>query len=106
MKKFSKLFLMLFIFIFAFTLVSCKGKDKYKENQGQGGNQVGGTALDPYWDADQNGIADWEEKPITLTYASWQHNNNEVETIESLMVKEFTKKYPNINDYKSLRSFT
>ena len=53
-------------------------------------------ALDPFWDADGNGIEDWTEKEITLTYASWQHVNPEQETIESLMVREFTKKYPNV----------
>ena len=88
MKRFTKLFLMIFVFMFVFTLVSCKKPDK--------GNEGGGGNLDSYWDADGNGVADWTEEEITLTYASWQHNNNEVETIESLMVKEFTKKYPNV----------
>ena len=49
-----------------------------------------------YWDQDGNGVEDWTEKEITLTYASWMHNTTEDETIESLMIREFTKKYPNI----------
>lgn len=93
MKRFSKLFLLLFVCLFALTIVACKDPDDDEPGKGNGGGE---TTLDPYWDADGNGIADWTEKEITLTYASWQHNNNEVETIESLMVKEFTKKYPNV----------
>ena len=92
MKRFSKLFLLLFVCLFALTIVACKKPDD-EPGKGNGGGE---TTLDPYWDADGDGIADWTEKEITLTYASWQHNNNEVETIESLMVKEFTKKYPNV----------
>lgn len=90
MKKFSKLFLSIFVCLMALTLIACGGNNDKKPSK------PGGSNLDSYWDADQNGIEDWQEQKITLRYASWQHNNNEVETIESLMVKEFTKKYPNI----------
>lgn len=93
MKRYSKLFTILFIFILSFTFVSCKDN---KGNGNKNNNNGGKEPLDPFWDADQNGIYDWQEEEITLTYASWQHNNAEAETIESLMVKEFTKKYPNI----------
>ncbi len=95
MKKFKKLLLAVLILVFAVTAVGC-GK---KKNNGNTGNNGGGNLdpLDPYWDANQNGIYDWEEKEITITYASWQHNNAEVETIESLMVKEFEKLHPNVH---------
>ena len=53
-------------------------------------------ALDPFWDADGNGVEDWTETPITITYGSWMHTDPEEESIESLMVREFTKKYPNV----------
>lgn len=92
MKRFTKLFLFIFISLIAFTLVSC-GDNKKDDNKG---NNNGKEPLDEFWDANQNGVYDWQEEKITLTYASWQYNNAEVETIESLMVKEFTKKYPNI----------
>jgi len=54
--------------------------------------------LDEFWDADQNGIADWTEKEITLTYATWQtHEDTMAETIDAMMINEFEKLYPNIN---------
>ncbi|MDD3999682.1 MAG: extracellular solute-binding protein [Bacilli bacterium] len=49
-----------------------------------------------YWDADNNGIPDWMEKKITLTYASWQHTDLEMVTLESLMIDAFMEEYPNI----------
>ena len=52
--------------------------------------------VDGFWDKDGDGIADWQQEEITLTYASWQHNDPEAITIESLMVEAFTEKYPNI----------
>lgn len=49
-----------------------------------------------YWDADGNGIPDWQEKDITLTFATWQYTNEEMVTIDSLMADAFMAKYPNI----------
>lgn len=53
--------------------------------------------LEPtFWDQDANGIEDWTEEAITLTYATWQHTSEDIVTIESLMVNAFMEKYPNI----------
>lgn len=49
-----------------------------------------------FWDQDGNGIPDWQEKPIKLTYASWQHTELTEITVESLMIDAFCDKYPNI----------
>lgn len=49
-----------------------------------------------YWDQDANGIEDWTEEEITLTYSTWQHTSADIVTIESLMVNAFMEKYPNI----------
>jgi len=49
-----------------------------------------------FWDQDGNGIEDWQEEEITLTYATWQHTSADIVTIESLMVNAFMEKYPNI----------
>lgn len=79
-------------------LASCGGNGNTPggNNGGNNGGNTGKPTEPTYWDADGNGIEDWTEKEITLTYASWQYNNPEAITIESLMVQEFTKKYPNI----------
>lgn len=82
MKKFLMICL---VMLLAFGLVACE--------KGGGG---GKPQTDIFWDADQNGIEDWQEKEITLKYATWQYTNPEVETIDTLLVKEFMKKYPNI----------
>lgn len=59
----KKRFLMLLSVLFLLALVvGCtKGGD---DNGGKKGT---------FWDEDGNGIEDWLEKPIHLTYASWQH---------------------------------
>ena len=63
-----------------------------------GCNNGGGNANnDEFWDADGNGIEDWMEKEITLRYATWQYNNPEAVTIDTLLIDEFMKKYPNIH---------
>ena len=55
------------------------------------------TAIQPtYWDQDANGIEDWTEEEITLTYSTWQHTSADIVTIESLMINAFMEKYPNI----------
>ncbi len=60
-------------------------------------NSVTTKPLTPtYWDQDANGIEDWTEEEITLTYSTWQHTSADIVTIESLMVNAFMEKYPNI----------
>ncbi len=54
------------------------------------------TFAPTFWDADANGIEDWTETPITLTYSTWQHTSTDIVTIESLMLQEFMRRYPNI----------
>lgn len=54
------------------------------------------TPVPTFWDSDANGIEDWTEETITLKYSTWQHTSADVVTIESLMINEFMKKYPNI----------
>jgi multiple sugar transport system substrate-binding protein len=49
-----------------------------------------------YWDQNANGIPDWTEEEITLTYSTWQHTSADIVTIESLMINAFMEKYPNI----------
>ncbi len=82
----KKRFLMLLSVLFLLTLVvGCtKGGD---DNGGKKGT---------FWDEDGNGIEDWLEKPIHLTYASWQHTELDQITLESLMIDAFMEKYPNI----------
>ncbi len=55
------------------------------------------TELVPtFWDQDANGIEDWTEEEITLSYSTWQHTSEDIVTIESLMLNAFMQKYPNI----------
>lgn len=82
----KKRFLMLLVILFTLSfVVGCGGKD-------DPGKETKGT----FWDEDGNGIEDWKEKPITLTYASWQHTELDQITVESLMIDAFMEKYPNI----------
>ena len=62
-----------------------------------GGGKTTWTENELYWDADKNGTPDWQEKEITLRYATWQYNNPEAITIDTLLIDEFMKKYPNIH---------
>lgn len=52
--------------------------------------------VDTFWDEDGNGIPDWQEEEITLTYATWQYTQPDMVTIDVLMIEEFMEKYPNI----------
>jgi multiple sugar transport system substrate-binding protein len=85
-KKMKKRFLMLFSMLFLLAFVVGCGN----------GNGNGGEKKGTFWDEDGNGIEDWLEKPINLTYASWQHTELEQITVESLMIDAFMEKYPNI----------
>ncbi len=55
------------------------------------------TENDMFWDQDDNGIPDWQEEEITLTYATWQYNDDTQTTIDTLMLEAFEQKYPNIH---------
>ena len=44
-----------------------------------------------FWDKDGNGIPDWQEKEITLKYATWQYTNPEMITIDVVMIDKFMK---------------
>ncbi len=52
--------------------------------------------VDEFWDKNGNGIPDWQEHEITLTYATWQYTQEDMRTIDCVMVEKFTEKYPNI----------
>lgn len=54
------------------------------------------TTINPFWDSDQNGIADWQEKECNLTYATWQWHEGET-TIDTLLIDQFMAKYPNVH---------
>lgn len=86
-KFLPKFMAVCFICLLALGLVACE----------KGGGGGGTSKTDEFWDADGNGTPDWQEKEITLTYATWQYNDPNVETIDSMLVKEFMKKYPNIH---------
>ncbi len=51
---------------------------------------------DKYWDKDENGVPDWQEEKITLSYATWQYNDDTQVTIDTMMLDAFMTKYPNI----------
>ena len=78
-KFLPKFMVFCFICLFAIGLVAC--------------NKGGKTQIDEFWDADGNGIADWQEKEITLRYATWQYTNPETQTIDTFLADEFMKKY-------------
>lgn len=76
MKRKSLLFIL--VLFLGLAIAGCKKKNG------------GGNGKEP------EEIPNWQIEEVTLTFATWAYNNAEVETIDSLMVKEFTKKYPNI----------
>ncbi len=49
-----------------------------------------------YWDADGNGIPDWQEEECTITFATWAYTKDEYVTIDTVMADRFMEKYPNI----------
>ena len=110
-KVLTKVFSLLLMVLMAFALVGCgdtpapdpnQGKDP---NQGQDPNQGKDptppahewTENELFWDSDKNGIPDWTEKEITLTYATWQYDNPEAITIDTLLIEKFMEKYPNVH---------
>jgi len=94
----KKIVVALLAVLFGITLASC---EKENGNNGDSGVKKGvpGSVEPTFWDADGSGIDDWQEEEITLTYATWQYNNTAVgsETIDTLMIKAFEQKYPNVH---------
>jgi multiple sugar transport system substrate-binding protein len=86
MKKF---FMFLSMLLIIFTTVACDGGDDDPTPQPPDEDAA-------FWDKDGNGVPDWQEKEITLQYATWQYNNPDAETIDTMMIREFMEKYPNI----------
>lgn len=108
MKKLTIIGLMMF---FVLSLAACGGTTTTSTTSGNGTMTTTvdtslttepttqGTTLPPvptFWDEDANGIEDWTEEEITLTYSTWQHTSADIVTIESLMINAFMEKYPNI----------
>ena len=97
-KNLTKLFTLLMVAFIALALVGCGGGNGDKPNdKPSGGGKEQENVNDAFWDSDKNGIPDWQEKEITLRYATWQYNNPEAVTIDTLLIEEFMKKYPNIH---------
>lgn len=100
MKKIIAVFVLV---LSVFAVVSC-GKETTTNNLTTAGQTTAGTTntqttaplVPTYWDTDANGIEDWTEEEITLSYSTWQHTSADVVTIESLMINAFMEKYPNI----------
>lgn len=85
MKKFL---IFISILVIALFLSACdKDPDENGDTPGE---------TDSFWDKDGNGIPDWQEKEITLKYATWQYNNPDTVTIDTLMIEAFMDAYPNI----------
>lgn len=89
MKKF---FNVLLCFTLLFLVVGCGDS---KDDPGKKDDPTPSKAT--YWDADGNGIDDWQEEEVTLKFATWQYTNSEMVTIDVLMAQEFEEKYPNIH---------
>lgn len=108
MKRFFKYFYKFLGLVLALLLVlglgAC-GEDNPGDNSGdnngdddnKGSEKHNWTENELYWDANKNGTPDWAEKEITLKYATWQYNNPEAITIDTLMIDAFMHKYPNIH---------
>jgi multiple sugar transport system substrate-binding protein len=86
MRKILSLSMMILVM---FTLVACSKPEASNPTVPTG-------PTDSFWDKDGNGIPDWQEKEITLTYATWQYTQPDMITIDVLMAEAFMDKYPNI----------
>jgi len=101
----KKLFLLILLIVSLGLITACtNGAKKSTTKQGGGTTttrQTDGTTTTKqtktdFWDKDGNGIPDWQEKEITLRYATWQYNNPDTITIDVLLIEAFMEKYPNI----------
>lgn len=90
----KKLYLMMILFVLIGLMAACNKTDDPTKTTTKPSN--GDEVVDDFWDKDGNGIPDWQEKEITLRYATWQHTSPDVVTLDSLMIEAFTEKYPNI----------
>ena len=106
LKNLTKLFTLLMLVVIAIALVGCgdskdpggeKPDDKQNQTPDDKPKEHEWTENELFWDSDKNGTPDWQEKEITLRYATWQYNNLEAVTIDTLLIDEFMKKYPNIH---------
>ena len=107
MKRVFKYFYKFLGLVLALLLVLGLGAcgDDPSDNEGDGGNGNGGgnnnnhqwTENELYWDSNKNGTPDWAEKEINLTYATWQYNDPEAITIDTLLIDAFMAKYPNVH---------
>lgn len=88
MKKFFKSFLVVLLFMISVCMVACN-------NDGPG-PQDEPTEDELFWDKDGNGVPDWQEEEVTISYATWAYNDPEQVTIDTLLVDAFMEKYPNI----------
>ena len=85
MKKFFKSFLVVLLLVLSLTLVACGDK-----------TPDGPSDDDKFWDKDGDGIADWQQEEVTITFATWAYNNPDAQTIDTLLIDAFMEKYPNI----------
>ena len=107
MKRVFKYFYKFLGLVLALLLVLGLGAcgDDPSDNEGDGGNGNGGgnnnnhqwTENELYWDSNKDGTPDWAEKEINLTYATWQYNDLEAITIDTLLIDAFMAKYPNVH---------
>ncbi len=101
MKKIVTLLLTIVSF---FSLVACSKTTKPTTSKSKqttvsnsnGSSKSTSNSNGSFWDQDGNGVEDWQEKEITLKFATWAHTSEEIITIDSLMAAAFTEKYPNI----------
>ncbi len=78
--------------LLVFSLTACT-----KTTTGTNTNKPSTTeALDSFWDSDGNGVADWQEEEVNLTYATWQYHDGET-TIDTLLIQAFEAMYPNVH---------
>jgi len=85
------------LFISSFVLIACGGTTTASTTTTTSSSTTTTENVEPtFWDQDGNGIEDWQEEEITLTYSTWQHTSADIVTIESLMANAFMDKYPNI----------
>ena len=96
MKKVLSLMLTL---VFVLFLTACGAKtDAPSTNSGR---QTKTKVVDEFWDSDKNGIPDWQEEEVNLTFATWQYKdpgeNADQVTIDTLLLDQFMELYPNIH---------
>lgn len=88
----KKILNLLMVFSALFLLVACNNDPDDPEDP-----IIPTDPTDTYWDSDGNGVPDWQEEEITLSYATWQYTQPDMVTIDVLMIEAFEEMYPNIN---------